>query len=88
MSEADNFYSILGLSRDATEREIRQAYLAAARRLHPDVNKDPDAGTVFLKVQHAYETLTDPVEREKYNQNHPDEDADLPIHINIINSHS
>lgn len=67
MDEAINLYAILGVPRDATHNEIRQAYHATARRLHPDVNKEPDAGTVFLKVQNAYETLSDPAERDKYN---------------------
>jgi len=88
MDEAINFYAILGVPRDATQKEIRQAYHAAARRLHPDVNKEPNAGTVFLKVQKAYETLTDPDEREKFNNSFSDADDTPPVILNTIYSRS
>ena len=86
MDEENNFYAILGVPREATHKEIRQAYLAAARRLHPDVNKDPNAGTVFLKIQEAYETLTDPDERDKYNHSPSIENDTPPIILNTIYS--
>ena len=86
MDEANNFYAILGVPRDATQNEIRRAYHAAAHRLHPDVNKEPNAGTVFLKVQKAYETLTNPDEREKYNHSFYFENDTPPVILNTAYS--
>jgi Ca-activated chloride channel family protein len=83
MDKATNFYNILGIPHNATQKEIRRAYHAAAQRLHPDVNTDPNAGTVFLKVQNAYETLSNPDERAKYNKDHAIDEDIPPISINI-----
>jgi len=88
MDKDKNFYTILGVPHNATQKEIRRAYHAAARRFHPDVNKDPNAGTVFLKIQEAYETLANPDERIKYNKSHSIEDDIPPITLNIIYSRS
>jgi Ca-activated chloride channel family protein len=88
MDKDNNFYTILGVPHNATPKEIRRAYHAAARRFHPDVNKDPNAGTVFLKIQEAYETLTNPDERIKYNKSHSIEQDVPPCTLNIIYSRS
>ena len=88
MDDAKNFYAILGVSRNATQKEIRQAYYAAARRLHPDINKEPNAGTIFLKVQKAYETLTNPDDRDKYNHSLSFEEDTPPVTLNTIYSRS
>ena len=62
----DDFYTILGISGDATPEEIRAAYRQAARRLHPDAG-DVQGVTQFLKVQEAYETLSDLERRSSYD---------------------
>ena len=60
-------YEVLGISREATEDEIKKAYRRLARELHPDVNPSEDAQERFKSVTHAYEVLSDPDERRKYD---------------------
>lgn len=67
MAKRDH-YDILGLSRSASEDDIRKAYRALARKLHPDVNKSPDAAKKFAEVQEAYDTLSDASRRKQYDQ--------------------
>ena len=64
----DNFYARLGVPRTATQEEIRNAYHLAARKFHPDTNKDSSATDVFLNIQEAYETLSNPAKRKAYNK--------------------
>src|SRR5690606_17162761 len=61
-------YETLGVSRSATADEIRSAYRKLARRYHPDVNKDADATARFNEVQEAYDVLSDPAKRQRYDQ--------------------
>lgn len=67
MSERD-YYETLGVARGATADEIRAAYRKLARRYHPDVSKDADAAERFNEVQEAYEVLSDPAKRHRYDQ--------------------
>jgi hypothetical protein len=65
--EAPTLYAVLGIKRNAAPEEIKKAYRISARTWHPDVNKEPDATAQFLKIQHAYEILSDETMRRKYN---------------------
>jgi Ca-activated chloride channel family protein len=86
-SYLDNYYARLGVPRSAVTGEIRKAYHKAARRLHPDVNKDPGAQELFLQIQEAYETLMDPLKRSEYDQYLPtDIDPPPEIMVNAIYS--
>ena len=62
-----NYYEILEVSVNATTAEIKTAYRKLARKFHPDINKSPEAIEKFKEISTAYETLSNPVEREKYN---------------------
>lgn len=61
-------YEVLGVSRDASEDQIKKAYRKLARELHPDVNPDPTAAERFKLVTHAYEVLSDANSRSAYDR--------------------
>jgi hypothetical protein len=60
-------YGILGIKADCNPEELRSAFRRAARTWHPDVNKDPDAGDQFKKINHAYQVLSDLKMRSRYD---------------------
>src|SRR6201987_439156 len=62
-------YEVLGLARDASEQQIKKAFRALARELHPDVNsEDPLAEEKFKEAAEAYEILSDPERRATYDR--------------------
>ena len=66
--EKRDYYEVLGVSKDASDDEIRRAYLKLAKQYHPDLNKSPDAPKKFQEVTEAYEVLKDPKKRQAYDQ--------------------
>lgn len=63
-----NYYEILGISVDATDKEIREAYLKLVKQYHPDVYKGEDAEEKIKAINIAYDTLIDDKKRKKYDQ--------------------
>jgi curved DNA-binding protein len=65
----ENYYKILGVDRDASEKDIKRAYRRLARQFHPDVNPgDKQAEEKFKKINEAYEVLSDSEKRTKYDR--------------------
>ncbi|MEV4316075.1 DnaJ C-terminal domain-containing protein [Actinocrispum sp. NPDC049592] len=67
MADRD-FYAALGVARTASQEEIQRAYRTLARRHHPDVSKDPGAEDRFKEISEAYEVLSKPELRERYDK--------------------
>jgi molecular chaperone DnaJ len=66
---AKNYYDILGIKKDASDKEIKQAYRRLARKYHPDVNPgDKSAEATFKEINAAYEILSDKEKRKKYDK--------------------
>jgi hypothetical protein len=63
-----DLYSVLGVSRSASQSEIKSAYRRLARKYHPDVNADPSAARQFARLTEAYHTLIDPQRRQLYDR--------------------
>src|SRR4051812_13203520 len=64
---ARDYYEVLGVSRDASEAEVKKAFRRLARELHPDVNQAPDAEERFKEAAEAYEVLSDAERRRTYD---------------------
>jgi curved DNA-binding protein len=71
-TEQRDFYEVLGVHRGATAEEIQRAYRKLARTYHPDVNKDPEAEERFKDISEAYDVLSDPEDRKRYDAFGPD----------------
>ena len=66
------YYDRLGVSKDASQDEIKRAYRKMSKKYHPDINKEPGAEEKYKEVQEAYETLSDDQRRAAYDQYGPD----------------
>jgi molecular chaperone DnaJ len=68
VSAQRDYYELLGVARTATEADIKKAFRAKARELHPDVSENPDAEPLFKEMVEAYEVLSDSERRELYDR--------------------
>ena len=67
MTQRD-YYEMLGVSRNASNEELKSAFRTLARKFHPDVNKEPDAEEKFKEINEAYAVLSDADKRRAYDQ--------------------
>jgi len=90
MPPEKDYYTLLGVPRNATPDQLRRAYREAAQRLHPDKNIEPGETELFLEVGQAYEALIDPDSRAAYDATLAEHEAELtaesPFHINVLHS--
>ena len=63
-----DYYAILGVSKSATEKDIKKAYRKLARKYHPDINHETGAEQKFKEATEAYEVIGDPEKRKKYDE--------------------
>ncbi|OWF49980.1 Chaperone protein DnaJ [Mizuhopecten yessoensis] len=63
-----SLYEVLGVTVNATQTEIKSAYLTKSKKFHPDFNMESDTNLEFLKVQNAYKTLSNPLHRCAYDR--------------------
>lgn len=68
MAQKRDYYEVLGVSKDADDRTLRNAYFKLAKQYHPDRNKSPEAQEKFKEATEAYEVLKDPEKRKRYDQ--------------------
>ncbi len=68
MPDKKDYYDVLGVSKDASEKDIKTAYRKLAMKHHPDRSDDPGAEEMFKELSEAYAVLSDPDKRQKYDQ--------------------
>src|SRR5918992_1788370 len=68
MASSPDYYKTLGVDRKASADEIKKAYRTLARKYHPDTNNEPAAEERFKEISEAYDVLSDPEKRKKYDR--------------------
>ncbi|MDR2833719.1 MAG: molecular chaperone DnaJ [Streptococcaceae bacterium] len=68
MADKRDYYEVLGLSKGASDDQIKKAYRKLSKQYHPDINKEAGAEDKFKEVSEAYEILSDPQKKAAYNQ--------------------
>ena len=78
------YYDRLGLSKDASQDEIKRAYRKLSKKYHPDINKEPGAEEKYKEILEAYETLSDAQKRAAYDQYGPDGANGLAVKVALV----
>lgn len=68
LSGKKDYYELLGVKKNASDREIKKAFRKLSLKYHPDKNKDANAENIFREIAEAYTVLSDPEKRKKYDQ--------------------
>ena len=68
MAAKRDYYEVLGLSKGASQDDIKKAYRTLAKKYHPELNKEPGAEEKFKEINEAYETLSDEQKKARYDQ--------------------
>src|SRR5215211_1502728 len=68
MANGTDYYKVLGVDRKASQEDIKKAYRKLARKYHPDANKEAGAEDRFKRISEAYDTLSDPDKRKRYDR--------------------
>ena len=68
MSAKRDYYEVIGVSKQASQDEIKSQYRKLALKFHPDRNKSPEAADHFKEISEAYAVLSDPKKRQLYDQ--------------------
>ena len=63
-----DYYEVLGLTKGASQDDIKKAYRSLAKKYHPDINKEPGAEEKFKEINEAYDTLSDETKKARYDQ--------------------
>ena len=81
-----DYYEVLGVSKNASQEEIKKAYRHNVKKFHPDVDKDSNASFFFRQVQEAYDVLSDPEKRAYYdrNGNEPESSTEPGVDVDSI----
>lgn len=76
-----SYYDILGVTPEASEKDIRRAYRRLAKKFHPDVNNSPEAGSEFLRIKKAYEVLINGESNASYKQSYKNPMASYEAYV-------
>src|SRR6187200_1467446 len=68
MANGSDYYKVLGVDKKASQDDIKKAYRKLARKYHPDTNKEAGAEERFKEISEAYDVLSDPEKRKKYDR--------------------